>query len=185
MDFTVDPPNGVGCSGPMAFHYELFDLKLGDSRIDLYKGKVVALYRGEDAVAHVRVTTLEEANRLEEVAPRVPGKWRPNYRYEEEALSVREFEARLAENPEAFASAAAGKRKANPPLKQPVTREPSGTVALDKIRSFAEARESDGMIVQSGLTYGDCRAIKKLVQTQQEALDAIVSRGKAALGDQT
>jgi hypothetical protein len=78
---------------------------LSGEHVDLCKGHVVALYRGQEARAHVRVMSLEEANRLEALAvsPRVYGRWRPHYRYEDKALSVSEFEEALTKNPKAFA----------------------------------------------------------------------------------
>ena len=56
----------------------------------------------------------------------------------------------------------------------------SGVGSLGKVRSFAQAREADHVVVSSGLTYGDCRAVLTLVETlerdlksaQRRALDA-------------
>jgi len=75
----------------MAFLREMIDMSLGGRSVELCKGHVVVLYRGVEAIAHVRVNDVEDANRLEAAARSVEGVWRPHYRYEGKPLSVSEF----------------------------------------------------------------------------------------------
>lgn len=81
----------------MAFLREVIDMFLGDRKVELCKGHVIALYRerGSEAVAHVKVENLEDAERLEAAAKGVEGMWQPHYRYDGKPLSVSEFAAAI------------------------------------------------------------------------------------------
>lgn len=89
----------------MAFLRKMLDMSLSGVRVELCEGHIAVLYHGDERVAHVRVDSLEDANRLEAIAktPQVYGIWRPNYLYEGEALSVSDFEADVAKNPSKYA----------------------------------------------------------------------------------
>jgi hypothetical protein len=49
---------------------------------------------------------------------------------------------------------------------------------LDKLRSFAEAREADAVPIRSGLTYGDVREALSILDAAQEVVAAV--RGESA-----
>jgi len=150
----------------MAQHHEIFAMILGGRRMDLHKGFIVELSRDAEIFARIRVETLEDANQLEAIAARVEGSWMPNYRYEGKALSVTEFVEKVTNDPKAFSQPLAVEKPKKAPAPTPSKPgRPSSASALDKIRSFAEAREADHVVVRDGLTYGDCRAITTLVQT--------------------
>ena len=79
----------------MAFLREMIDMSLGGRSVELCKGHVVVLFRGVEPIAHVRVESIEDADRLEAVAKGVEGTWQPHYRYAGKPLSVSEFAAAI------------------------------------------------------------------------------------------
>ncbi len=81
----------------MAFVREMIDMTLGGRSVELCKGHVVVLYRALEAVAHVRVESLEDADRLEALTQGIEGVWQPHYRYDGKPLSVSEFAAAIDE----------------------------------------------------------------------------------------
>jgi hypothetical protein len=165
----------------MAELFQVFNMSLGGRRVELHKGFVVELARDGETFVHVRVTTLEEANRLEATASQLHGQWQPNYRFNaKDALSVDEFAQRITENPRAFERGKPPDKTPVPPEQSdPARRRTSTANALDKIRSFGEAREADHVVVRDGLTYGDCRAIAALVQRTAEDVETILERARS------